>query len=259
MSTILFSTSRTITTATATTEAAGYPATNVGLPQIARMWRSTSTSAQTITITISSAACKGVFVTHCNFSTATIEYDNSGWVSLGTFNTREDVRLGRRYGAKDIGSTGVTTTQFRITPSGSPTDGVAYWYIGAIYVFGARYQLERSPNLDEVSTVDRNVDLRRLANGRTVAFARNQYDGRAYRMSWVFQQSEAAGSVYPIAQVIGSARVAGTPVGLIWPHYYLPQTADPDTGVFQLGEESIEESDRGYRVRETSVMLEEVY
>ena len=259
MPTILFSTVRPITSATGTTEDTGYDADFVGEESIAKQWRSTSTSAQTLTVTIGSAACKGLFISHCNFSSFTLEYDSTGWVSLGTVNTREDVRLQRRFGAKDIGSTGVTTTQFRITPGGSPTDGAAYWYVGAVWIFGARYQLERSPNLDEVSTVDPNTERKRLANGRLVSFARNAYAGRAYRMSWTYQQSAASGSLYPIAQVIGMGKYANTPVGLIWPHYYQPDTADPDTGVFQLSDDSFEEQDRGYRVREASITFDEIY
>ena len=259
MSTILFRTLRTITTATASSEATSYDATNVAERSIARMWRSTGTSSENITLTIASAAVKGVFITHCNFDSATIEYDNSGWVSLGTLSMRNDIRILRRFGAMDIGDTGVTTTQFRITPGGSPTGSEGYWYIGAVYLFGVRNPLERSPNIDETSAASRNIEARRLPNGRTARVLVGDYASRSYRMSWTFQQSSLVGGGHPISRLIGSSVAANDVIGLIWPHYYLPDSSDPDTGVFYLADEEVEESDRNYGVRETSVTLEEVF
>lgn len=149
MSSIYFS-KRTITSATATTAAAGYPASNVALEDIRRPWRATGTGAEVMTINFSAAgAAAALLVQDVNFVSATVEksVDGSVFTAAGTLTTVVDKLLGRRRGLIVINDATVKALRLNIG-SGTPADGLSYWRIGATYPFALSSTLSRRPSPD---------------------------------------------------------------------------------------------------------------
>ncbi len=139
----LYHTKRPITSASATTEATGYPASNLALESISRPYRSTSLIQHTITLNIASATVAAVLLTDCNFASATIQ--NAAGVSQGTLTTYADKLTGRRRGVL-VAAISATTAIKVVIPAGATTDGAAYWRSGAAHLFAVNATLPRAPS-----------------------------------------------------------------------------------------------------------------
>lgn len=137
-----YHTKRVITSASATTEASGYPASNAGLESIRRPWRSTSLIETTVVLNIASATAAAVLLTDVNFASATIK--NAADATLGTLTSAADKLTGRRRGLL-VAAIAATTAIKVVIPAGTPTDGAAFWKIGAAYIFATGVTLPRDP------------------------------------------------------------------------------------------------------------------
>jgi len=122
-------------TASASTAASGYPATNLAIHSIGRPWRSTVTTATTVTLDMgSSKTPAGMMLQDCNFASCTVHTspDNSTWTLLGTMTLAADGN--GRY--KGLTALAVAHRYTRVSiASGTPTDGAAYFRIGAAYMW----------------------------------------------------------------------------------------------------------------------------
>jgi hypothetical protein len=122
----------------ATEVAVGYPASNVGLESIGRPWRSTTLGANDLTIVLPViSGVQTLFLHDVNFATCNIEksVDGAVFVAVGALNTYAD-RHGRRRGYITIAAAGQKAVKIRIA-AGATTDGLAFWRIGASYLFSS--------------------------------------------------------------------------------------------------------------------------
>lgn len=135
----LLYTSRIIpTTATATSAATGYAATNVLLQALGVPWRSTATTQQDVVIDLGSAQTpRGIGVQDTNATSIVIasSADNITYTDRVTLDLTNVSRFGRRRGCAGV-NTSARYWRLRIA-SATPPDGLAFWRIGAVYVFGA--------------------------------------------------------------------------------------------------------------------------
>lgn len=134
----------------ATSAAAGYPATNVGREALGHHWRSTSVAGTTnLDQTWATAATvAAILVSDANFATCTVHTstDGSAWSgSIGTLSTHADKTTGRRRGIFAVNTAGLRGIRLGI--SGAPTDGLAYWRIGAAHLFATTVTLPRDPEI----------------------------------------------------------------------------------------------------------------
>lgn len=164
----LHSSPLTPTTASATSAATGYPATNVLNPRIGKPWRSTATTQQQVEIDLGAdKTVAALWMQSCNAATATIEKKTAGgsYTSVGTMTIQAEP-TGRRKGL--IAAAG-TFRYLRITiANGTPVDGAAYWEIGAVHVFAASATLARAPEWGvQVATAFPQVSAE-IVNGRTI-------------------------------------------------------------------------------------------
>ena len=131
--------------ASASTEATGYLASNVAITQTRRSWRSTVTTESTVTLDCSASITPAsLCLQDVNFATATIAYsaDNISYTNVGTFTSYADIN-GRRKGSIEFSN---PCRYIRITiASGTPTDALAYWSIGAAYVFTSVQTADMAP------------------------------------------------------------------------------------------------------------------
>jgi hypothetical protein len=131
---------------TATDAAAGFPASNVALESLGRPWRSTSTGAKDVILDMgASVAIDSLFVHDVNFASALVATspDNITYTPLGTLNTFAG-RRGRRRGRISVSA---TTRFLKISISaGTPSDGAAFWRIGAGYVFSSKVKPAALPD-----------------------------------------------------------------------------------------------------------------
>lgn len=121
-------------TPSASTSAVGYPASNLALQSVGRPWRSTTTGATTITLDMgSNQTPAALLLQDANFTAATIATspDNATWTTRGTLALAADGQ--GRY--KGVLALGVACRYVRASVSGSPTDGAAYWRVGAAYLW----------------------------------------------------------------------------------------------------------------------------
>lgn len=143
----LHHTLRAPVTATGTTAAADYPATNVLSPRIRRPWRSTSIAAdQNLILDLgASVAITAVALHDVNFASCEVLADNAATptTSRGTLTTYAG-KNGRRRGSLAFSAT-VRYIRFRI-PLGTPTDGAAYFNVGYAPPFQATLTLPRDPS-----------------------------------------------------------------------------------------------------------------
>lgn len=139
----------TALTFAASSSAAGFPANNVGREEIGRHWRSTSTGASTLDLTWTAAATvAAVLVTDVNFSSCNVHVTTDGSSfggSIGTLSTFADKFTGRRRGVIAVNLANLKG--IRLSISGTPTDGAAYWRVGSEYIFGTSLTLPRDPEM----------------------------------------------------------------------------------------------------------------
>lgn len=169
----LLHTARGATAATASTSAASYPATNAPLIPILREWRSTTTGASWVQLDLgASIVVAAVAVNACNFASCTVQADNNVTpvTGRGTITTGVD-RQDRRKGSLVFAApAAVRYIRFTIA-AGAPSDGAAFWRVGAAFPFGAVLTLPRDP-LYGSSGVDWITPQQRaeLGNGITEAW-----------------------------------------------------------------------------------------
>ncbi|HPG95111.1 MAG TPA: hypothetical protein PLR28_11195, partial [Dokdonella sp.] len=135
----------TPTTATASSAAASYAATNALLRPVLREWRSTTTGASWLQLDLgASLSVTGVALSGANFSSCTILADNSATptTNRGTLTTALD-KQDRRKGSLAFAAT-VRYIRFNLG-AGTPLDGAAYWSIGSGYAFAGALSLLRDP------------------------------------------------------------------------------------------------------------------
>lgn len=135
-------------TATASSQAAGYPATNVLLGKVNKPWRSTTTAtSENIIIDF------GTSIVASN-ATLTISAANlvGALISIGLSNPPTSVITAMVFAADGDGRSKaslVFSATFRYlkiqTFTGSPTDGSAYWNIGCVDLFANSMQFARDP------------------------------------------------------------------------------------------------------------------
>jgi len=154
--------------ASATSQQTGYEASNLVLPQVRRAWRSSATTEQVVTLDMgSSKTPASLWVQEVNWATATIERsaDGAAWSSVGTLTSYQDIH-GRRKGLIAIG---IACRFVRATiPNGTPTDGAAYFSIGAAYLFLNSESAAIPPEWGHELAVAYPQSRRDLPNGRSV-------------------------------------------------------------------------------------------
>jgi hypothetical protein len=163
----LLYTSRIIpTTATATSAASGYAATNVLLQALGAPWRSTSTALQDVVIDLGSAQTpRGIGVQDTNATSIVIasSADNITYTDRATLDLTNVDRFNRRRGCAGV-NTSARYWRLRIASATAP-DGLAYWRIGAVYVFGAVTDVI-PPQYGFSVRSNHNESREQLANGR---------------------------------------------------------------------------------------------
>jgi hypothetical protein len=156
-------------TASATTSATGYPATNISLPQVGRPWRSGDLTEQEVVLDLgASVTPESLWLQDVNFASAVVERsaDNVTYSAVGTLTSYADLH-GRRKGLITVSE---ACRYLRVTiAAGTPTDDAAYFSIGAGYVFE---EVETAPQAPTAGSMDIEVNYPQsridLANGRTV-------------------------------------------------------------------------------------------
>jgi hypothetical protein len=151
---------------TATSAAAGYPATNLGNEQIDRPWKAATAGAETCALVWpSTETVMAVLLTDVNFTTANITRSTDGttFANAVAFTSYADKHTDRRRGLVLINVAGLRG--IRIEPTGSSTDGAA-WRVGAAYVYRLRSVMPRMYEYGgSYSSLYPNV-RRELPNGR---------------------------------------------------------------------------------------------
>ena len=154
--------------ASASTAETGYEATNTSNTQVGKPWRSTVTTETTVTLDAgASFTPASLCLQDANFASAPVTYsaDNVTYYSAGTLTTYADLN-GRRKGSLEFAN---TCRYIKITiASGTPTDALAYWSIGAAYVFLSVQTADMAPSVG--LTIDPTFPQAAydLPNGRTV-------------------------------------------------------------------------------------------
>lgn len=173
MTATAYHTAHSPSTATASSAAAGYAATNVLTSAVGRPWRSTGTGSTTLIIDLgSSKAVAGIAVNHINASSVTVHADNSATptTARGTLTSHADEQ-GRRKGLLAFSA---TVRYLMLTFSGTPTDAAAYWTAGAVYVFSAAGALPRDPLFGSDQSIDWPQLTQALPNGQTLRVSRGE-------------------------------------------------------------------------------------
>lgn len=159
-------------TATASSAAAGYPATNVLTGQVLKPWRSTSlANTEYIIIDLgSNYLLNGAIlaVSATNLATATVYADmsNPPTTSRGTITPALDAQ---NRGKASLALTGTIRYIKILASAGSPTDGAAYWSIGPVDVFTATLAFPRDPIFGESSLETNTPQISiTLDNGKIV-------------------------------------------------------------------------------------------
>ena len=149
-----------IITATASSAAAGYPATNVLTGKVLKTWRSTS-SATTEYLIIDLGASTSNPNTLCisglTMSNVSIYADNTSnpTTLVGTYICAADAQ--GRYKVSIVLPSSPSYRYIKIKPNtGTPTDGASYWTIGPVDLFTASLSFARDPIFGE-SSLDTNT------------------------------------------------------------------------------------------------------
>lgn len=191
----------------ASSSAPDHPAANLSLPRIGRPWRSASAASTTVTIDLGSAiAPAGIYIADWNsLASATLHSspNNSTWTARGTI-TPQDGPAGRRNGLAMAGVVPWAAARYwRITLSGSRSDGLGYWRIGYVMVFGQALLVPTPRYAADLRIVTPAWPVQQLPNGQTVQ-ARAGADYCELRLTW---RQGAGRDIEALAQ-----RAAGGPV-----------------------------------------------
>lgn len=150
--------------ATATDAATGYPATHVENRYIDQPWRTPDTAGDTLTLTISSDTPTAVMVVGTN--APTLEFNGTCYSSADSVSSvawQDGVRFALSTSNFQAGTT-VT-----IVPSGTPTDGESYYWIGACYIMSENAEVTTPVWGHDIIMRD-PAATRELPNGRTMKF-----------------------------------------------------------------------------------------
>lgn len=159
-----------VDTFTATTEAVGYPASNLGSESLAKPYRATGAGATDIVLQLAApATIQTLFLHDVNFAAATIakSVDGVAWVPVGELDTYAD-RHGRRRGVLILAAAGQLSVKMSIA-AGATGDGLGYWRAGAAYLFGAMAAPSALPSYGYTVRTRRPRVSVDLPNGRTAA------------------------------------------------------------------------------------------
>jgi hypothetical protein len=171
----LHHTLRNLASVTATSAAVSYPATNIKESPVDKPWRSTTNALQNVDIDLgSSLAVTAIAVQGTNAPSITVLADaaiNPPTTNRGTLALAQDP-VARRKGILEVAATvRYIRLQIPATSVVADDDGTvqAYYWIGAVYVFGATLNLPRDPlygsSALEAVYPQTSVDL---ANGQNV-------------------------------------------------------------------------------------------
>lgn len=165
-------------TASASSEAAGYLASNATDSAISKPWRSTSTASSWLQIDLGSAqTIAGVSISDTNDSSIAVTVGNSSPPGTSAGNLTPAAGLaasvdspeGRRRGVLAVAG---SYRYIRLTFSGTPTDALAYWRAGAVTIWGGAWALPVPPLYPLNIECQRGQDNVTLPNGREFAIAR---------------------------------------------------------------------------------------
>lgn len=161
---------RIATVGAATTEAAGYSASNVNNESLSREWRATGAGANDVTITFpANVSVHSLFVHGVNFASCPAQWSSDGinFNTIGTLTTYAD-RHGRRRGRITINQASVKALRIQIG-AGTPTDGLGVWRVGAMYPFGSTVTPTAFPKYTFRVRTRRPRVNRELVNGMVAA------------------------------------------------------------------------------------------
>lgn len=184
------------TTASATSAASGYPATNALLQSIGVPWRAANATQNDLIIDLGSAqTVAGIGLTDINALSPVIasSADNVTYTDRATPTFTAD-RFGRVRGVAPVASISARYWRIRF-PAGTPTDGAAYFKAGAVYVFGAVATVlnpEYAMNVETQHAESRET----LANGGiAIAAIGNRFDAVSGKLR--LDASVSMGSILP--------------------------------------------------------------
>lgn len=171
MTAILHTGPLTLSALAATSAESAYPSSNLLTPAIRKPWRSTSTATQNIDIDLGSAIANPVICLQgCNASSLTVSYGTASYttVSLGALSTAQD-----RHGTRRLSvSIPASARYVRLVFSGTPSDAAAYWWGGALYVFGSTLTLPDDPLLGSEANARYAQSRLELPNGNRIIIDR---------------------------------------------------------------------------------------
>lgn len=157
----------------ASSSAPNHPPSNLALPRILRPWHSSSAASTTVTIDLGSAiAPAGIYIADWNLqATAQLHSspNNSTWTARGNI-TPQDGPAGRRNGLF-VPPPLVhlpAARYWRITLAGSRSDGLAYWRIGYVMLFGQEQPVPTPRYSADLRIVKPAWPVQQLPNGQTV-------------------------------------------------------------------------------------------
>lgn len=163
------------TGASASTAAAGYPATNVLREYMRSAWRSTTTGASWVSVNLGSARTPvAILVEGCNFTSCSVKGHTAADITGGSgsaITISQNERTGR-YQAIWIVS-GVTNKQYWGLQIGSqtPTDGAAYFQVGRITVIKTLRTMDRNWGFPYEAPVEGAGNTSYLPGGGAVSSA----------------------------------------------------------------------------------------
>lgn len=177
MTAILYRTPRA-GTASASSEAAGYEATNASDSAVSRAWRSSNATASWLQIDLGSAqTIAAVSLSDTNGDTIDVTVGNSSPPGTSAGSLVAHAGIANSVDSSDArrrGSLAVSGSYryIRFSFSGSPSDGLSYWRVGAVSIWGASWTLPIQPIYPLNIECQRGQDEVTLPNGREFAIAR---------------------------------------------------------------------------------------
>lgn len=160
------------TSATGTTAAAGYPASNVLIPSVGRPWRSTATTTTNLDIDLGAARTSPVLcIQSPNAGTCTVSYGSAAYTttSAGTQTLTLDRHGRRKHSLTLSGSVRYIRMVFGAT---LPDASAAYFEVGAVYVMSTTLSLPESPLIGSDAAAVYPQTRLDLPNGQRLRFDR---------------------------------------------------------------------------------------
>lgn len=165
-------------TASASSEAAGYLASNAPDSAVSKPWRSNTTAASWLQIDLGSAqTIAGVSISDTNGDTIAVTVGNSSPPGTSAGFLLAHAGLAASVDGPDARRRGLVAVAgsyryIRLSFSGTPTDALGYWRAGAVTVWGASWALPVPPLYPLSIECQRGQDNVTLPNGSEIAIAR---------------------------------------------------------------------------------------